>query len=477
MSNDVSFKRPEYIEALDRWLTVRDVCAGQHRVVDRLPYINRHDKSDENLDRNKAYRERAVFKNATGHTRNGLIGLAFHKDPTLTVPKNLEYLQDNANGAGVSIYQQSQGSLEKVLETGRHGLFVDFHEDSGIGGHAVILTYSAEDIINWRTGMVDGHNVLTMVVLREMHEEPDGFGLKCTEQFRELALGEGGSEDGGLYVCRVWRRKGVRGGGPLEVVEEYRPAGKKGRLTEIPFTFIGAQNNDPSIDESPLYDIAMINLGHYRNSADYEDSVFWCGQAQPYISGLDEQWRDHMQKDGIYVGSRAPMLLPAGGLFAYAQPLPNTLVKEAMGDKNQMMIELGARMVVASLAAKTATESRGDQSASTSVLAICVSNINEAYTRALMWCGEFIGATGKTAYLINQEFVELSADPQMIAALVQLWQSGGFAKADLRGYLRKLGLIAPERTDQQIDNELSEQTDGLGLDDEDLNDGRQPSAA
>ena len=86
MTNDVSFKRPEYIEALDRWLTVRDVCAGQHRVVDRLPYINRHDKSEENIERNKSYRERAVFKNATGHTRNGLIGLAFHKDPTLTVP-------------------------------------------------------------------------------------------------------------------------------------------------------------------------------------------------------------------------------------------------------------------------------------------------------------------------------------------------------------------------------------------------------
>ncbi|MBP0943101.1 DUF4055 domain-containing protein [Pseudomonas alliivorans] len=471
MNNDVSFKRPEYIEALDRWLIVRDVCAGQHRVVDRLPYINRHDKSEENVERNNAYRERAVFKNATGHTRNGLIGLAFHKDPTLTVPKNLEYLQDNANGAGVSIYQQSQGSLERVLEAGRHGLFVDFHEDSGIGGRSVILTYTAEDVINWRTGMVDGHNVLIMVVLREMNEEPDGFGLKCTEQFRELALGEDG-----LYVCRVWRRKGPRGGGPLEVVEEYMPKGKSGRLKEIPFTFIGAQNNDPSIDESPLYDIAMINLGHYRNSADYEDSVFWCGQAQPWISGVDEQWLAMARREGVYVGSRSPIPVPAGETFGFAQPQPNTLVKEAMADKNQMMIELGARMVVASLTAKTATESRGDQSASTSVLAICVSNINEAYTRALGWCAQFLGVNGKTAYSVNQEFVELSADPQMITALVGLWQSGGFAKADLRGYLRKLGLIAPERTDKQIDGELQEQTDNLGLDDdEDLNDGGQPS--
>ena len=42
-------------------------------------------------------------------------------------------------------------------------------------------------------------------------------------------------------------------------------------------------------------------------------------------------------------------------------------------------------------------------------------------------------------------------------------------------YLRKLGLIAPERTDQQIDGELEEQGDGLGLDDEEKTNGGKPS--
>jgi len=93
-----------------------------------------------------------------------------------------------------------------------------------------------------------------------------------------------------------------------------------------------------------------------------------------------------------------------------------------------------------------------------------------------MWCCSYMGIDDKkVAYLINQEFVELTADPQMIAALVSLWQNGGFAKTDLRSYLRKLGLIAPERTDLQIDSELQEQTDGLDLDDEDQPNGGKPS--
>ncbi|WP_340051481.1 DUF2280 domain-containing protein [Pseudomonas proteolytica] len=43
----------------------------------------------------------------------------------------------------------------------------------------------------------------------------------------------------------------------------------------------------------------LRGLGRMAEKAEsmrnYEDSVFWCGQAQPYISGLDEQWRDHME--------------------------------------------------------------------------------------------------------------------------------------------------------------------------------------
>lgn len=65
-----------------------------------------------------------------------------------------------------------------------------------------------------------------------------------------------------------------------------------------------------------------------------------------------------------------------------------------------------------SLSSKTATEARGDQSASTSVLAGCVANVREVYTRAIMWCSNYMGVSGKVAYEVNQKFVELTADPR-----------------------------------------------------------------
>lgn len=121
-----------------------------------------------------------------------------------------------------------------------------------------------------------------LVVLREVIEEKDGYGFRKLIQYRELALVNG------RFVCRVWRSKAENGGGVFTVDAEYNPKPKgKDFWDEIPFTFVGAQNNDETIDDPPLATLAEINLGHYRNSADYEDSVWFCGQVAMHpVSGI-----------------------------------------------------------------------------------------------------------------------------------------------------------------------------------------------
>lgn len=223
----------------------------------------------------------------------------------MTAPDKLNYLRDNADGAGASIYQQSQQVTENILEAAREGLYTDYAAETD---EAIILRYQAESIINWRTKRINGRDQLVLVVLRECMEKEDGFAYEDEIQYRELAL------ENGKFVCRVWRKSADAGS--FSVTSEYHPKPKgEDFWDEIPFTFVGAQNNDPTIDESPLAALVEINLGHYRNSADYEDSVFFCGQVQPVISGLDTAWRDWLQDKGIRVGSRSPFLLPKEGVL------------------------------------------------------------------------------------------------------------------------------------------------------------------
>lgn len=445
--NNVDFTRPEYKTAAPQWELVRAVCRGGEEVKSYLPELEEKE-SERKKKRNKDYQDRAVFYPITGNTRNGMIGMAFKKDPLIAVAEKLSCLKDDADGAGSSIYQLAQSSLESVLEVGRHGLYVDYNSDSKL---PYIFQYRAEDIINWRTDRINGRTMLTLVVLRETVEEADGFGFKDAIQYRVLVI-----EDG-KFICRVYRK--TAGSSVYQIHSEYIPerAGS-GAWDEIPFTFMGAQNNDHTIDEAPLLGLAKINLGHYRNSADYEDSVFFCGQVQLYLGGLDIEWRDHLEKTGIMVGSRSPLMLPVKGFFGYEQAQPNMLAKEAMDSKRDYMVALGAQLVSADSKVKTIIQSVGEQSAQTSILSICCSNVSDAFSKALMWCAEYLGLDTKdTSFEINKDLVNHIADSSMIREIVAAWQSGATRKSDLVRSLQKYDVIDPADDIDMVVDELNNQ--------------------
>ena len=473
MANDVTFQRAEYQEALPAWTLVSDVCAGQEAVKAKgrayLPQPNAADTSIENADRYTQYLARALFVAFTSRTLKGLVGAAFRRWPTLDVPAAIDYVAEDADGSGVSVYQQSQATLTQVLKLGRHALLVDYprvetpasRADMASGMvRATITSIDAAQVVNWRVQRIGAQNRLALVVIAESREvvSDDGFGSEAEPQYRVLRLTDQG------YTQEIWRHAGKdRKGweiaeGPFLVLDS---AGRA--WDEIPFTFVGSVNNDPEVDESPLYDMAVVNIGHYRNSADYEDSAYLVGQVQPWIAGLSEEWRDWLQSTGIFLGSRAPILLPSGGEFGMAQAQPNMVAKEAMDSKEAQMVALGARLVQPGSAVKTATEAQGQLEAEHSVLSLACSNVSEAYTRALGWAARFMGADGESALTLSQDFVEQRLEPAMLTALIRAWQSGTLPEGDLWAQLRKYGVIDPEKTDEAIRGEIETQNPGLGL--------------
>lgn len=471
MTNDVTYRRPEYIAALDRWRLVRDVCKGSETIKDKgdlyLPRPNPHDKGDDNKARYNTYLMRAVFYNATGRTKGSLVGAVFRTWPTLTVPAAMDYVAKDIDGQGISIYQQSQSVIGNILEVGRHGLLVDYPSvepgstsraaSAAMGIRPTIASYNAECIINWKTRQVGGQHLLSLVVLKEVvdHDTDDGFGVESKDQYRVLRLNEDG-----LYEQELWTTEG----GQWIAGDARTPLDGKGQPWRvIPFMFVGSENNDSSIDDSPLYDMAEINIGHYRNSADYEDSVWFSGQPQFWISGLDEQWRNHLEENGIYVGSRAPLTLPVSGSCGFAQPEPNTLVKEAMDGKKVDMVSLGARLIERGSAVKTATQADNDSAAEHSVLSLIVSNVSEAYSQCLTWMAAFENVSGAAMMKLNQDFTQVSLDASIMSSLFNAVQAGRVPESDFWQYLRDRGVIDPEKKDEDIRGELEASGAGLAL--------------
>lgn len=472
---DVTFQRPEYKAKLASWKLVRDAVNGSEAVKagGHIPEVNPHDTSPDNVQRNKDRLRGAVYVNATGRTLAALSGVAFAKWPEIELPAALDYLETDADGSGVGIINQAQLTVNDVMQTARAGLLVDYpnapvptsraQQDAG-ELRATIAFYAAEAIVNWRTVKRGALTLLGMVVLRETAEEWGGFERSEIEQYRVLSLGKLSTEDDTAperYVVQIYRK----GNAGWAITEEYAPKNGGGQPWKvIPFTFIGATNNDSTPDQAPLYDLADLNIAHFRNSADHEESLRFAAQPQVWFTGVDnpEAFMQLMEKNGIYVGSRAIGISPGG--VQILQSAPVSALAEEMGTKMDSMAALGARLVSPGEATKTATQAGGDEKTSHSVLSLVCDNVSDAYRKALQWCADFMRISGKVDFTIGTEFAGIQFDAQQMAQALAAVQSGKLPEADFWTYCRSIGLIAADKTDEDIRGEIETQTPPLALD-------------
>ncbi len=461
----VNFNRPEYVSNYASWQLVNDVVTGEESVKSgRELYLPNPSTQDDADKLYVKYKQRASLLNATGRTLKALLGLAFSKKPELINPTALDFAVNDIDGAGVGLNQQAQMTLSRVLTNGRAGLLTDYpavtatskaDQDSG-DIRPTITRYDAANIKNWRTEQVGGAHKLSLVVLEESHiERVDDFEFEVKEQLRALRLVDN------VYVQEVYRKNGES----FELIESIQPRkGNGSSWNEIPFTFVGAVNNDSTPDKPPLLDLATLNIKHYQVGADWYNALHWAGQPQPTITGLTEQWRDWLDEKGFVVGSMSVLPLPENADYKIVAITADTALQKELESLKEGMKELGARLLTPNSAVKTAAETRSNDKVSHSELSLAAENVSSAYEQSLNWMAEFHNVSGEISYEINQDYLDHSIDAQMLTALVGAWQSGSIPETDLWMNLRKKGVINPEKTDEEIKEELDAATAGLNLD-------------
>jgi len=456
----VQSQHKEFSENAKRWAKVRDCVAGADvikRAGERyLPMPNPEDRSIKNMERFNAYVTRANFVNFTGMTLDGMLGMVFRVDMQADLAPELEFMKGNANGSGVTLDQMARGLVSDLLQTGRHGLLVDYPQaGEGLTKAQVdalklrpnILGYKAEQVINWRTETIGGEALLSLVVLHETTDDVahDGFSVEEVDQYRVLSLVDG------VYTQTVYDKDGNIKSGPIEPRK-----GDGSKWNVIPFCFVGARNNDTECDRSPLYDIAELNIGHYRNSADYEESSFLVGQPTPVLAGLTQSWVDSVMKEGVMLGSRRAILLPEGGQSSLLQASENQMPLKGMEIKEAQMIKIGARIIQDASGNETAEAAKIRFGGQNSKLGIIVGNVEAALNQCLLWAAEFVRGAGESNITLNREFYDKSIDPQLIVASIQLLDRGVIAMTDMKQILKDRGMIKPDRTDEEIEQEIED---------------------
>ncbi|AJD82840.1 portal protein [Achromobacter phage 83-24] len=459
--------RPEVTAMLPKWEQMRDILQGEEaikaRTVKYLPMPDNEQDPEQNKKRYEAYVQRAVFVNFTERTLLGLQGQVFAQNPDLKLPKDLEGLLSDADGDGVGLIEQLEQSVGYLLAYGRAGLLTDYptqdepitkaQRDAGEVGPKLIL-FSPFSIINWRHTFYKGRNRLSLVVLSEQYPlEGDGFELNYGQQWRVLRLEDADTPEP-KYRIDIYRRvkrdndpaapTGAENVGAGEIVlhDTIEPLDYNGnRLSYIPFEFIGSNNNNASPDNPPLHSIGSVNLAHYRNSADYEESCFIVGQPTVWVSGVDENYVKEAWGGKLYLGSRAIVTLPPEGSAGILQAQPNSLPMEAMKDKREQIVALGAKLAEPGKVQRTLGEARLEEATQASVLVNCVRNTQSAYLKGLSYAIQFHGGSLEDLKLvISTDFAISRLEPNERQVLINEWMAGAITTNELRSQLRKAGI-------------------------------------
>lgn len=448
--------RDELSKILPVYEMIQDAISGEASIKGKrekyLPMPNSSKSDAENLARYNAYLLRAVYYNVISPTRDALVGQIFLRSPIVKFPDSIKALEANINGEGLSLELLVKKAANHVLPYGRGGFLADFPKaeseitvaDVKDGKYLPFIQFYAPwSIINWQMEKIDNKNKLTLLILVENVEVLKGeYKVELKKRHRVYRMKNN--------ACTVE----VHFEGKIETFTIKDSTGTP--LTYIPFEFIGSENNDSDIDEPPFYDLARLNISHFRNSADYEESVFLVGQPTPVVTGLTREWVDSYFKDGIMFGSRTCITLPEHSDAKLLQALPNTLAYEAMTHKEDQMISIGAKIVNAKRnVERKQAEIEIEAASQTAVLTTIKNNLQQALTNCLGYACDFVGANKEEIKVeLNDNFDLTSMTAEQLRYLMELYTLNGITFSEFRENLRRSGIA--KLKDEEAKKEIME---------------------
>lgn len=462
----IDWKRPEYEEELPCWSLVDDMVREKNLTqyipdLDILKKTNsvRGDDGRTNYYstpdslRNIEFKDRASFFGASQLTLESLIGIAFERDPQITLPSGMDYLLTNVDGSGVDMWQQMQEATAETLKKARGGLYVtmpqvestSLADQESLRNVATVHLIDAKRIINWWTATDGAETYIAGVVFTDCRQVIDDYEVKDIPTRRELSL-----DDGGNFFDRTWVKDDDEWV-PEDPVYPTNSAGQTFR--RIPFLFFGARRNHWNMQTPPLLSLSRKNRDHFRNSAIVEDIGWYAGHIQPACDELDPEALDIITAGGFQIGSR--QLLVAKG-FRYEAPPSDVYAFSLMKNKAEEMAALGARILQPGTVAKTATQAAGEQRTQHSVLSLCLVNIEDAYSWACERVAEFMGITGEIEVKLNRSFMEPSVTSEKMREMRENLLSGVIGAEEMFMTLQRSGDIDPAKTVDEYREEMAE---------------------
>lgn len=422
-----------YVDMQDIWLKMRDAVAGSEAIKKReTTYLPRpNGMTDEQYS---GYLNRAIFFNGSRRTVQAYTGMLFRKDPVWSYDENRvmtdedvafhESFFGSVTLDGGSFTQLMRDVMEEVMIVNKCGVLIDYPRLIDESGNPQEFTreeveenniqptasvYPAESIINWFHIVTESRVLPVFFVLRE--EVPTlntigTIGVQNAYRYRILYL-----ENFETPQLRRYKQILIE---PSPLVTRSNPSARRLLVTEVsyptmngePIPFIpfyvltdkgvDYRNNRPSM----INDLVNLNIGHYHNSANLENELWWVGVKTAIFPGM--------------TGNKSSRITLGGAIGVPLESKPYILEansssgnSEEMVRKEQRMAVLGAERLsptgryVAS--AETASISARSE---TATLGNTANAMSRAFSNIANFMLKWFGAERRVSISMNTDFYD-----------------------------------------------------------------------
>lgn len=446
------------------WKICRDVSGGTQKMreagTEYLPK-NAGEKEESYQKRLK----RTVLFNAYRKTREGMTGMVFRKEPSLSdgVEENIKEHLKNVDLAGTDLNSFALRTFDEALNTGLFHVVVDYPTTGGVRNReeeirANIRPYwigvRPENLVSWRSEIINGQVVLLQAVIREETVAPDGeFGEQCVVRYR-------------VWTPMIWRLLEVQNeDGKEKIVQVQSGAHSLGLVPLVTLNF----NPDGFMSATPpLLNLAEQNIAHWQATADHKNLLHIVSIAALVLKG---RTKDQMEKDIIW-SMESTIDIPKDGdaFFLEHEGKALNATSQELKDTEERMARMGLSMIAEGDVDIKATKLRFDKVESDSLLARFAKELDRGINQCLEIHAKWLKLESGGSYATNKDFQAQALSADEVNRLSEMVSSGKLS-LETMWELLVTGEWLPEnfdheeeqrRIDREGDGSLGDLEDGGG---------------
>ena len=248
----------------------------------------------------------------------GLLGNYQESDLPATLDTNIE----NVDMMGSSLAKFLNDLDQLVLRDGGAAVLVEMPEEQEIesaleeiqaGRRPYLVHIERSNIINWRTEMKGGREVVQQAVIRcleERQSEEGAFGTHLEPVYVHLTPG--------MFTKYELRR----GAGDTKWQQVVIAQGATS-LPVVPLVWMGATGSKFGIGSIPLAGLADLSIQHFQVRSDLAELLHKCAMPVPVRKGAPTD--AHGRPAPLTIGPNTAIDLPNEGDFSFAEPSGSSL--------------------------------------------------------------------------------------------------------------------------------------------------------